>query len=119
MTELVYHCSLVSDWETAKAAGAFTISTRGRSLAEEGFIHAAYADQVEAVLARYYGDVTEPMVLLCIDPDLLTVPLVPESPPGAQEEFPHLYGPLNLDAVIDVAVLQRAENGWITPGFGR
>lgn len=118
MAELIYHCSLVSDWTAATAAGEYTVSTRGRTLAEEGFLHASYARQVDGVLSRYYADVTEPMVLLVIDPDVLTVPLVPESPPGADEQFPHIYGPLDPAAVVEVAPLVRGESGWITPALG-
>lgn len=102
VTDLIYHCSLVSDWEAAKAAGEYTISTRGRTLEQEGFLHASYADQVDGVLARYYAGVTEPMVLLVIDPDRLTVPVIPESPPGTDEKFPHIYGPLDPAAVVEV-----------------
>jgi uncharacterized protein (DUF952 family) len=122
VADLIYHCSLVADWTAARAAGEYTVSTRGRSLAQEGFLHASYAGQVAGVLARFYADVTEPMVLLVIDPDRLTVPVVPESPPGASaddaEKFPHIYGPLAVDAVVDVRPLRRGDSGWISPSFG-
>lgn len=116
MAEPIYHCSLVSDWAAAVAAGEYTVSTRGRTLVQEGFIHASYASQVDGVLERFYADVTEPMVLLVIDPDRLTVPLVPESPPGAAEKFPHLYGPLDPAAVVEVRPLVRGVGGWLAVG---
>ena len=116
MAEHIYHCSLVSDWTAATAAGEYTVSTRGRTLQEEGFLHASYAGQVDGVLARYYTDVTEPMVLLVIDPDRLTVPLIPEAPSGSQETFPHIYGPLDTAAVVEVLPLRRGEAGWTTAG---
>ena len=112
MATPIYHCSLLSDWEAAKAAGEYTISSRGRTLREEGFIHACYADQIDGVLERFYADVTEPMVLLVIDPDLLTVPVVRESPPGVEEQFPHIYGPLPIGAVTQVRPLRREEARW-------
>jgi len=115
MSRPIYHASLVSDWTAAQAAGEYTVSTRGRSLADEGFLHASYADQVAGVLQRFYADLTEPMVLLAIDPDRLTVPVVPESPPGLVEKFPHIYGPLDPAAVVEVVPLTRAADGWITP----
>ncbi|WP_395725746.1 DUF952 domain-containing protein [Nakamurella sp.] len=117
MAEPIYHCSLVEDWAAARAAGEYTVSTRGRTLAQEGYLHASYAGQVTGVLARFYADVTEPMVLLVIDPDRLTVPVVPESPPGAQEKFPHIYGPLTVDAVVEVRPLRRGDSGWISPSL--
>lgn len=119
MSRSIYHVSLAADWTAAQAAGEYTVSTRGRTLEQEGFLHASYADQVPGVLDRFYADVTEPMVLLVIDPDRLTVPLVPESPPGATgegaEKFPHIYGPLDPAAVADVVPLVRAADGWVTP----
>lgn len=102
MSEPIFHCSLLADWQAAQAAGEYRISSRGLTLEQEGFIHACYAHQVDGVLRRYYADVTDPMVLLRIDPDRLTVPVVPESPPGVDELFPHIYGPLLVDAVTSV-----------------
>ncbi|MCX6397721.1 MAG: DUF952 domain-containing protein [Propionibacteriales bacterium] len=101
MNENIFHLALVSDWEDAVAAGEYTISSLGVTLEQEGFIHASRADQWEAVKERYYGGVTEPLVLLVIDPSLLTSPLVVEPAAGTTETFPHIYGPLNLDAVVD------------------
>lgn len=119
MSRSIYHVSLVADWTAARAAGEYTVSTRGRTLQQEGFLHASYADQVAGVLHRFYADVTEPMVLLVIDPDRLTVPLVPESPPGSAvdgaEKFPHIYGPLDPAAVVDTIPLAREADGWVTP----
>ena len=54
--------------------GAYTTSTYGVTLEQEGFIHASRADQWEAVRERFYADVDEPLVLLEIDTDLLDVP---------------------------------------------
>ena len=122
MSRSIYHVSLAADWTAAQAAGEYTVSTRGRTLEQEGFLHASYADQVPGVLDRFYADVTEPMVLLVIDPDRLTVPLVPECPPGATGEgaqkFPHLYGPLDPAAVVEVLPLARSTGGWTAPVLG-
>ena len=122
MSRSIYHVSLAADWTAAQAAGEYTVSTRGRTLEQEGFLHASYADQVPGVLDRFYADVTEPMVLLVIDPDRLTVPLVPECPPGATGEgaqkFPRLYGPLDPAAVVEVLPLARSTAGWTAPVLG-
>lgn len=97
----IFHLALASEWAAAEASGAYTTSTLGRSLAEEGFIHASRADQWTAVRDRFYADVTEPLVLLQIDTDLLDVPVVEEPPaPGAVETFPHIYGRLPVSAVV-------------------
>lgn len=106
----IYHVALRSDWEEARAAGAYAVSTRGRTLAEEGFVHASRADQWQGVRARFYADVTEPLVLLVIDPDRLTSPVVDEPDPATGETFPHVLGPIDLAAVDRVVPLDAAGN---------
>ena len=101
----IFHLALRSEWEAARRAGSYTTSTLGRSLAEEGFIHASRGDQWQGVRDRYYGDVSEPLVLLVIDTDRLTSPVVDETPPGADETFPHVYGPINAGAVVQAVPL--------------
>lgn len=108
----IFHLALLRDWEEAQRAGAYTVSTRGQSLAEVGFIHASRADQWTGVRDRFYADVTEPMVLLQIDPALLDVPVVEEPPaPGMTETFPHVYGPLPVGAVVKAIPLDRPAAG--------
>ena len=102
MSRLVHHLALAADWADAKRAGFYRISTRGRTLAEEGFIHACLADQIDGVAGRFYRDVTEPLVLLAIDITRLDCEVRLEVPPGAADAFPHLYGPLPIDAVVAV-----------------
>jgi uncharacterized protein (DUF952 family) len=103
---LIYHLATAADWAAAQTSGSYTTSTYGVTLEQEGFIHASRADQWEAVRERFYADVTEPLVLLEIDTDLLDVPLVEEPPaPGVTETFPHLYGPLRPAAVVAVRPL--------------
>lgn len=102
----IFHLATLADWTSAQETGTYTTSTRGRTLAEEGFIHASRADQWEGVRARFYADVTEPLVLLEIETDLLGVPVVEEPPaPGVAETFPHVYGALPTTAVVGVTAL--------------
>ena len=98
----IYHVALAAEWEAAHEAGRYTTSTRGRSLAEVGFIHCSHEDQWRQVRRDVYGDETAPLVLLVIDPERLTAPLRVEDVAGSDAPFPHLYGPLNLDAVVEV-----------------
>ena len=65
----IFHVATAADWAAAQATGAYTTSTHGRTLAEEGFIHASRPEQVQPVLDRWYADVAEPLVLLVVDPD--------------------------------------------------
>jgi uncharacterized protein (DUF952 family) len=102
----IFHIATVADWEAAQASGAYTTSTRGVTLEQEGFIHASRADQWQAVRAAFYADVTEPLVLLEIDTDLLDAPVVDEPPaPGIDETFPHVYGAIAPAAVVEVTRL--------------
>jgi glutathione S-transferase len=103
---LIYHLATAADWERARRDGAYTMSTRGVTLEQEGYIHASRADQWEGVRDRFYADIDEPLVLLEIDTDLLGVPVVDERPgPGVDETFPHIYGPLDPEAVVGATPL--------------
>ena len=97
----IFHIATLADWEAAQESGAYTTSTRGVTLEQEGYIHASRADQWEGVRAAFYADGTEPLVLLEIDTDLLGVPVVEEVPaPGMTETFPHVYGAIAPAAVV-------------------
>jgi uncharacterized protein (DUF952 family) len=97
----IFHIALAAEWEAARASGEYTTSTRGRTLAEVGFVHCSRADQWTKVRDAFYGDVTEPLVLLQIDTDVLDVPVVEEpGEPGSGETFPHVYGRIPAAAVV-------------------
>ena len=98
---VIFHIAERAAWEQAVRAGQYTVSTRGRSLAEEGFIHMSTESQVAGVAERFYADVPD-LVLLHVDESRLTAPLQWDPVPGAADPFPHLYGPLNADAVVEV-----------------
>lgn len=104
--EHIFHIAAVDDWQAALLAGDYRVSTLGRSLADEGFIHASRAGQVDGVRAAFYGDPGLRLVLLEIDPTRLEVELRLEVPPGAEVAFPHIYGPLRIDAVVAVRDLE-------------
>jgi uncharacterized protein (DUF952 family) len=91
-------------WETARASGRYAMSTRGRTLLQEGFVHFSTSDQLPRVGAFLYGDYEGPdeLVVLVVDPARLDVPLKYEAMPPDGEEFPHVYGPVPVEAVVDV-----------------
>lgn len=94
------HAALPANWGEATASGEYRWSTRGRTLDDEGFVHLSYPDQIDGVIERFYADL-DTLVILVIDRGLLTDPVVDEPPvPGAVDHFPHLYGPIPLDAVV-------------------
>ncbi|KUL69914.1 MULTISPECIES: DUF952 domain-containing protein [unclassified Streptomyces] len=106
MSEHTYilHLTERSLWEAARERGAYEISTRGRTLQEEGFIHCSTRAQLPAVAAFLYGsyDGSDDLVVLVVDPERLDVPLRYEAVKPGGEEFPHVYGPLPVSAVVDV-----------------
>jgi glutathione S-transferase len=112
----IFHIALPDDWETAMQTGAYTTSTRGRSLADEGFIHCSFGDQVEPTANRYYADLDE-LVLLTVDPSLLGSELIIEDPfPGAPQRFPHVYAPIPVAAVVETRVWHRRQGeSWVVP----
>jgi uncharacterized protein (DUF952 family) len=103
-THPLFHLALPDDWTAAFATGEYTMSTRGVSLDEEGFIHCSTREQLEATANRFYGDLDQ-LVLLTIDAELVPSEIRWEPPaPGAQELFPHIYGVLPI-AAVDVAAM--------------
>jgi uncharacterized protein (DUF952 family) len=98
----IHHIALADTWSAALEAGTYTASTLGLDLADVGFIHCSRPEQLDGVFRRFYADVTDPLLLLTIDTDLLTSPWQLDLVPGESLSFPHIYGPLNVDAVVSV-----------------
>ncbi len=93
---MIFHITPRSQWQQAQLEGAY----QAESLATEGFIHCSTAAQVVWVANRFYKGQSN-LVLLGIDPERLRAELrYDEIETG--DRFPHLYGPLNLDAVVQV-----------------
>ncbi|WP_019631667.1 DUF952 domain-containing protein [Actinomadura atramentaria] len=90
-------------WDEARAAGGpYAMSTRGRTLADEGFVHCSSTEaQAATVLDRFYADVPrDDLVLLVIDRTALPAEVRYASVDG--DLFPHVHGPIPLAAVIEV-----------------
>ncbi|MGW0768773.1 DUF952 domain-containing protein [Streptomyces sp. NPDC002676] len=100
----IFHVTERSLWDAARERGAFEMSTRGRTLQEEGFIHFSTREQLPRIAELLYGtyDGPDDLVVLVVDPALLGVPVKYESAEPGGEEFPHVYGPVPVDAVVDV-----------------
>lgn len=117
---MICHLTSRSEWQAARQRGEYRIA----SLDSEGFIHCSTAAQLPAVANAFYRNRPD-LVLLVIDETLLTSRLEWESPvgPGAPGidptgRFPHLYGPLNLQAVSQVfEVKYDSEGGFILPAI--
>ena len=114
-TERFFHLTEPSLWQQAKADGTYAWSTRGATLDEVGYLHCSYAHQVEAVAGYVYGDLDGDLVLLEIDSARVPAEIRVEQVDGAPEEFPHIYGPLPVDAVVAVHPLAREDRHWVLP----
>ncbi|MEU9394909.1 DUF952 domain-containing protein [Streptomyces sp. NPDC048324] len=101
MSEHIVHITERSLWEAACARGTYETSTRGRTLAQEGFIHCSTRAQLPGTARRFFADLDD-LVVLVIDPDRLDVPLKYETDRPGGEAFPHVYGPIPVAAVVDV-----------------
>lgn len=100
----IFHVALLEDWQAARAAGSYAVSSRGVSLEQEGFVHASTHEQLPGTIERYYADLDRSdLVILEIDPaacDAAGSPVRWEDVPAARARFPHVYGPIPLDAVV-------------------
>lgn len=109
--EPIYHLALAADWDTARAGlSDYRTSTLGQDLADVGFIHCSYADQIQAIADRIYRD-RDDVILLTIDPQRLKSRVVDEPVAGTDEEYPHIYGPIDLEAVVEVTPLAERPDG--------
>jgi uncharacterized protein (DUF952 family) len=105
----IVHITTRSAWELARSSGRYDPP----SLAVEGFIHFSDVEQVVAVAnAAFSGQ--DDLVLLCVAVDRLEAPLRYESSDAGGESFPHVYGALNLDAVLAVMPLVE-DDGFAVP----
>jgi uncharacterized protein (DUF952 family) len=98
----ILHLALADDWAAARERGVYAVSTRGVTLAEQGYVHGSTVAQVGGVAAAFYAD-AGPLVLLVLDVAALEAagsPVRWEVPDGAGTAFPHAYGPVPLAAVV-------------------
>lgn len=92
----LYHIVSAENWAKSDGEPIYAAD----SLSSEGFIHLSEQRQVAGVLDRYYQNVPD-LLLLHIDPVKLTHELKYEEAANG-ERFPHVYGPINKDAVVEI-----------------
>lgn len=106
---LIFHMTPMADW-----LGRTTPEYRHPSLDSEGFLHFTdLPELVEEVAHRYYEQVAPPMALLVVDASRVGPELRWEGDP---HPYPHVYGPLNTDAVRDVRRMDKHGGRWRFPG---
>ena len=111
MVKHLCHITSENEWTEAVARGEY----RSKSFETESFIHCSYAHQVLGVAERLFGGRTD-LVLLVVDPSQLSCKVVEENLEGGEKLFPHVYGPLPLDAVVKVLPFPpKRDGGFLLP----
>jgi len=104
MNEPIYHLASLSDSEKLQNTGSYSAP----SLATEGFIHCCTSTQLPGVIQRYYIDATK-LALFRINTKQLEHDLVYENTTGGTEQFPHIYGEINVAAVVETTIIDQTE----------
>ena len=100
------HITDRASWQKAQEEGSY----RADSLQSEGFIHCSTPQQVADTANRYFKGVHD-LLLLEIDPEKLKSPVRWENLVGGSQLFPHIYGPLNLGAVLRALPFEPGPDG--------
>ena len=101
---MIFHICPQSDWEKAQERGKYL----DPSLDEVGFIHCSEYGQLISVANHYYSGATD-LLILQIDAEKVLPEIRWEAADG--DQFPHIYGPLNLEAVAGVQDFHPDEDG--------
>ncbi len=102
----IYHICQEKNWDEAIKTGIF----HPKNLDSEGFIHAANFEHVMDVLHENFSG-KEDLILLAIDAEKVTAPVRYVAATLGTTLFPQIYGSLNLDAVLDIAKIEKDKNG--------
>lgn len=103
---IIFKIAPRSLWRDAEATGRF----EGASVdLADGFIHFSTAAQLRETAAKHFAG-QDDLLLITVDGAKLGAALQYEPSRGG-DLFPHLYGPLPLDAVISVAPLPLGADG--------
>jgi uncharacterized protein (DUF952 family) len=103
---IIHHITKRESWDEAKTIGFYSTPT----FTDEGFIHCSTPEQIIATANRHYHGQTG-LLLLSIETKRVTVPIVYENLVGGEQQFPHIYGQLNLDAVTEVKEFEPGAHG--------
>ena len=98
---ILFHFAARSDWADAQTTDLY----RAPSLATHGFIHCATRAQIPGVIARHLLGRLD-LVRLTLDASRLEPALRYEWSDGGEDEFPHVYGPIPMAAVISVELFE-------------
>ncbi len=102
---LIYHIADQNHWEQAQSNGLYVHP----SLHSEGFIHCSTEAQLEETANLYFAN-NDDILILYINPDRLDADVEYEMSSRGQE-FPHIYGPVNIECVVKTKKVKRRADG--------
>jgi uncharacterized protein (DUF952 family) len=106
----IVHTLSRADWQSFRETGEH----RPDSLATEGFVHCSKPGQI-VIVADINHATDDDMMLLVLDESNLDSPVRYESGDDGSSAFPHVYGPLSLDSVVDSFRFEQDETGYRLP----
>lgn len=118
---MIYHLAIDREFRTQIQDFVY----RPKGLADVGFVHCAFEASVVPVANDYFADVAEPVLVLEIDPGKLTSETRCEAAAPIEgggtahltsaKQFPHIYGPVNCDAITGVGVIVKRPDTYVWP----
>ena len=99
-SEYIYHVTTLKEWEAAKIKNEY----KPVNFEQDGFIHCSVEKQIPGVLDRFYKGQTG-LVKLKIEKEKVQRPVLFELAIDLDELFPHIYGALNLDSVVEESTI--------------
>ena len=83
-----------------------------REFPQDGFIHCTRKpDMMLRVANQFYKDVAGELLMLVIAESRVIAQIKYESPEPGGHLFPHIYGSLNRDAIVEMRTARRAVDG--------
>lgn len=102
---VTYHLVPVEEWERQREQADYVPP----AFADDGFIHCTNGlNELVAVGNQFYKDDSRPYLALILNVPKITSPVRYDDP---DQVYPHIYGPLNTDAIVGMLKAQRSEDG--------
>ncbi len=118
---MIYHIVITKEFQSCIDEIKYIPS----NLKDDGFIHCSLESSVIPVANDYYGNIKEELLLLRIEPLILKSKVKYEAAKpekgintshlSSSQIFPHIYGPIDLEAIDGIGILEKKESGYIWP----
>ncbi len=110
MPPLTYHLVPRTEWEATDPSSSYVPAAFG----VDGFVHCTDgAAELAATANRYFGSFSGDLLALVLDVGSLSAPVRYEDPGRI---YPHVYGPIDRAAIVEVLTMRRDADGqWLPP----